>query len=317
MRSISLTPLSKKIPPVGVGGIVIDPPNPTWVTKLDFPKILDLAVDKLGIRYIDTAMAYGIAEVVIGDWLQARDRPYDLLIGSKTVGPTEKGAKFNSEFTRQRLQQSLNNLKIGVLDIYWMHGPHDGTSIEDTVQGFAEAVGSDLAKTYGLCNVTAEQIEKALAHLSRLNLPLPSAIQNEFSLLTQASQAAVIKLCNQHGISFVAFSPLASGMLAGRYQWNQPPPPNSRWDSWSKRRAYPDYWSEKGFAAVNRFAQMAKEMNATSAALALAWMFHNPDITVTLLGPRTPAQMESSGLALQLELSPAQCKSIQEIFKEF
>lgn len=316
MRNVHFAKMPDKIPPVGIGGIVIDPPNPTWISKNDFVKILDFAIDKCGIRYIDTAMAYGVAETTIGEWLNQRDRPSDLLIGSKTAGPTEAGAKFNSEFILQRLRQSLEKLKVNLLDIYWLHAPHEGTSIEETAQGFAEAVSSGLTKTYGLCNVSAEQLEKTLAHLSRVNLPLPGAIQNEYSLLTISTQKDVLKLCRAHGISCTAFSPLASGVLAGRYQWNKPPPPNSRWDVWRSRRAYPEYWNEKNFTAVDRFLQLAKELETSPAVLALAWMFHNPDVDMTLLGPRTLPQMEISAQAFDFKITTDAYNKIRNLFSE-
>lgn len=318
MKSVDFANLGLKIPAVGLGGIVVDPPSATWISKADFRTILSTAVHDLGLRYIDTAKAYGIAEQEIGSWLLdertlLRDQ---ILIGSKTGAPRNGDvlSKFDTSYIETQVATSLSALNIRQLDIYWMHEPDAHTSLERTVLGFAESVISEKCRAYGLCNISAEQLEKTLEICSAARVPRPAAVQNEFNLLNQADQSQIMDICEENSISFTAFSPLASGMLTGRYKWNQTPAPGSRWDVWSKGREFPKYWSKAGFDAVESFIEMAQDKAVSPAALALSWCFKHPKVNMTLIGPRVPEHLKAVKIAMGMDLTASQFNEIQMLF---
>lgn len=263
----------------GIGGIVAD----KWVSRDDFKRMLDISVERLVMTYIDTAKAYEDAEEVIGDWLRTRPRA-GLTIGSKIGARGVPGGKLTRDAIITAAREARE--KLGQLDLFWMHAPDTETPLDEQIAGFRAVVAQGLAREFGVSNVSRDQLAQILA-MPGLK---PIGVQNEFNLLERASDVRAI--CRRHGLKFFAYSPLASGVLAGRYKWNQEMPSDSRWASWSKRRALPSYWTEATFAKIERLGQLAEQKGVSMAALALAWTATQVD--VTLLGSRTMEQFRSA-----------------------
>src|SRR6476619_386902 len=220
----------------------------------------------LGLDRFDTADAYGggRSESWIGDWIAATgNRPR---ITSKTFNAMEAGADFGLAHDRvlRQVETSLERLRVERIDLYLTHEPDPDTTVEETFAAFSSLAERGLVGAWGVSNVTADDLRAWFA------LGTPSLVQNSYSLLDRADEQEVIPLCEEHGIEYQAFSPLAGGWLTGKYRRDQKPPPGSR----MTLRPEPYRHLEDGrvYDALESFEAIAQERGTTPAALAIAWL---------------------------------------------
>ncbi len=292
--------------PFGIGAIVTRNLNPLWVTPDDFKTILDACVFELGINYIDTAAGYIDAEEEIGIWLknQSDETRTRLLIGTK-VKPLWQDKTLvqplTADFVETSLETSLKKLGVVQVKIFWMHAPDDTKAWKDTFLGFHRCVERGLTKSIGISNVSMTDIEEISDICAQNGFTKPAAVQNEFNLLAATKQAAIAERAMELGMRFFAYSPLAGGILSGKYRAETTLPEQSRWGAWSKTRGLPDYWNERMFGALKLLEQEAVALRVSPAALALAWCRDNPLVSTTLLGPRVPSHLQAVREASKLK----------------
>jgi aryl-alcohol dehydrogenase-like predicted oxidoreductase len=319
MEKTTLPGTSLKISRLGLGGIVTKSLSPTWVTPPDFRLMLDVCTQELGINYIDTAEGYVDAEETIGDWLDEKGSQFrsQVVLGTKVRG-IRKNGELIQPLTRENvvssLEKSLIKLRVEQVEIFWMHGPDKVTPFEETFRGFEDCIQSGKTRFVGICNVSREQIAEILSLCDKNKLVKPVTVQNNFSLLTAHDEMTSVQKCVEENLGFMAFSPLAGGILTGRYNFDQPLPKDSRWSVWSKSDGLPSYWNEKMFAALRKLDQQAKDLGVSLAGLSLAWTLNHPHVTTTLLGPRIPNHLEAVRQALRIKLSDAEYKTIHALF---
>jgi aryl-alcohol dehydrogenase-like predicted oxidoreductase len=263
-----------------------------------------------GIRWFDTADGYGggSSERFIGRWRAAR-QPEGLTLTTKvfhsTSGdPSDKGLA--PDRIRRQLDGSLERLGVDRIDLYLAHEPDAAAPLADTVETFEQLRADGLVGAWGLSNYDADGIREALATAR------PALVQNSFSLLDRGDERDVLPLCAEHGIAYVPFGPLSGGWLTGKYRRGEEPPPGSRMTL--RPDAYVHFQDDRVFDALEAFEESARERGTSPAALAIAWLLGDPNVTAVIVGPRRPEQLRPALEALDLELSPSERDQLAALF---
>ena len=261
-----------------------------------------------GIGAFDTADAYGggRSERAVGRWMAARGvRP---VVTTKTYNPTAAGADHGLSAARieRQIQTSLERLGVDRVELYLAHEFDSDTPIRETVSAFESLVGRGLIRAWGVSNFDAEQLR------ATLDLGRPALVQNSYSLLERADEREVLPLCVEHGIAYEGFSPLAGGWLTGKYRPGAQPPAGSRMIM--RPEPYEHLRTDAVFAGLDRFAEAAQARGVDNAALAIAWLLAQPDVTAVVVGPRRPEHLDAATAALELELSPSEADELAALF---
>jgi aryl-alcohol dehydrogenase-like predicted oxidoreductase len=267
-----------------------------------------------GITFFDTAASYGggRSERWIGNWRQERGSP--VLLSSKvywsvTGDPADRG--LSRERILREAEGSLARLGAEHLDLYLAHEQDPETPIEETLRALDKLVRSGKVRAIGTSNLDAEQLEEALETSSRLGLARFEWVQNEYSLLQQGAQG-VLPICEREGLGFTPFSPLGGGWLTGKYKRGQRYPAGSRMTL--RPEPYEELATEATFRALDGFAAAAAERGVEPAALAIAWVLSDPQVTAVVVGPRRVEHLDPALAALELALTPKEREKLAELF---
>ncbi len=271
-------------------------------------RIMDAAWE-LGITTFDTADAYGggQSETIIGKWMASHGvRPQ---IATKTFNPMGEGADHGLARARivRQIESSLERLGVDAVDLYLAHEFDPDVPVGETVATFEGLIQLKLIKAYGVSNFGAQQLGDVLA------VGKPATVQNSYSLLERADERGVAQLCAELGIAYTPFSPLAGGWLTGKYKRDEPAPEGSRMTM--RPGPYEHLRTPKTFAALDRFAEIAKRRGVDSAALAIAWLLAQPWVTAVVVGPRRPQHLEPTLRALEHPLSKADAEELAALFE--
>jgi aryl-alcohol dehydrogenase-like predicted oxidoreductase len=269
----------------------------------------------LGIRVVDTADSYGggESERTVGRWLAER-LPEDILVETKVGTSVQAGQPridLSGPHIERQLAQSISRL--GRVDLYLSHAPDPNTPLEETLTAFTAAQETGLIRAYGVCNVDAELLEALLSTAAKLGLPRPEWIQNGFNLLDRKDEKELLPLVEAEGLGYMAFSPLAGGMLSDRYLDGAPPAAGSR-IAVAGDRYYPGIYSAENLARVARLRDVARDKGVSVAGLALAWLRAHPVVTAPVISPSTNAQWQAVHEAIEVELDEDAFATVSEIF---
>jgi aryl-alcohol dehydrogenase-like predicted oxidoreductase len=263
---------------------------------------------EVGITTFDTADAYGggRSESAIGKWIATRRlRPQ---ITTKTFNPMDVGRDHGLSRARiaRQIESSLDRLRVEEVEIYLAHEFDPDTPLEETVATFEGLLELGLIKAWGVSNFTAEQLRKLLA------VGRPALVQNAYSLLRRADQEDVLGLCADFGVSYTPFGPLAGGLLTGKYQRGEQPPPESRLAI--RPEPYRHLLDDRTFDALERFAHAAERRGVSMASLAIAWVLAQPAVTAVVVGPRRVEHLETALAALDLALCDSEVDELAALF---
>jgi len=265
----------------------------------------------LGVNFIDTANVYahGAAETFLGEAL--RDVPRDrYVLATKLyfpMSPTDKGLS-RAQIEKQ-LDASLARLRVDHVDLYQCHRWDAETPLEETMAALDRAVKAGKTRFVGFSEWTAPQVRAALA------LPYVRFVssQPQYSLLHRVPEAEVFPLCAREGIGQVVWSPLAQGLLTGKYAPGRPPPADSRAANDAMNGFITRRLDETAtLAAVQRLVPIARELGLTLAQLSLAWVLRRPEVTCAIIGASRPEQVEENCAASGVVLSPETLARIEE-----
>jgi aryl-alcohol dehydrogenase-like predicted oxidoreductase len=273
---------------------------------------IDTAV-AMGINTLDTANSYGggVSEQVVGRWI-ASHPDADVLVATKVgnlVRPDQQGIDLSPGHIREQVSASL--ARLGRIDLYLSHGPDLDTPIEATLEAFAAVLDNGQASAIGGCNLSPADLEIALDAAERLGLPGYQWVQNEYNLLTRDDEAHLLPIVREHGLGYTPYSPLAGGVLAGRYRRGTAPPPDSRMAILPSHVASID---EPTWDALEALGEAARHRDVSVAALALAWVLTAPDVTAPLVAPRRPEQFADVQQALEIELDEDERAELAALF---
>ncbi|HEY3609844.1 MAG TPA: aldo/keto reductase [Pseudonocardiaceae bacterium] len=262
--------------------------------------VMDAAL-AAGVRMFDTANAYGggVSEDWIGQWLASRGTREDVLLTTKVAS----AGGLSRRHIRAQIDVSLGRLRTDRIDLYLTHAPDESTPIAETVAAFDELVRDGKIAHYGFSNVDRAGLDEALGAVAELGVTAPVNLQCGYNLLDRAESAS-FELCARAGVGFTAFSPLAGGLLTGKYRADEPPPPGSR-----LALRPPSFWDlnrDDLFAALGKLAVAADGYGLPLATLALAWSLNDPGVTALVLGPRSPGQLKTMCDAVDVRLTEAE-----------
>jgi aryl-alcohol dehydrogenase-like predicted oxidoreductase len=271
-------------------------------------RIMDAAWE-LGITTFDTADAYGggQSETTIGRWLESRGVTPELT--TKTFNPMNAGSDHGLARARiaRQLESSLDRLRVDAIDLYLAHEFDPDVPPEEVVGTFEGLAGTKLIRTWGVSNYGADQLR------TTLHFGAPAVVQNSYSLFERTDEGLLLELCKEFGIAYTPFSPLAGGWLTGKYKRGEPVPDDSRMAL--RPGPYEHLRTEETFAALERFAEIARQRGVDEATLALAWLLAQPHVTAVVVGPRRPDHLEPALRALEHGLPPAEAAELAALFE--
>ena len=276
---------------------------------------LDEAHD-LGITVIDTADAYGggESERTVGRWLAERQITGTLVatkVGNAIRPDGTVGVDLSPAHVARQLAQSIDRL--GRVDLYLSHAPDPATPVEQTMAAFTQARADGKIRAYGVSNVTAAQLEDLLSAAERAGLDRPGWVQNGMSLLARSDERDVLPLVAGEGLGYTPYSPLAGGVLSGRYLDGSQPAPGSR-IAVAGDRYYPGMHTEANLARVAALGELARGRQVSVSGLALAWLRAHPLVTAPIVSPSRPGQWQAVGEALTVDLTKDERAEIAAIF---
>jgi aryl-alcohol dehydrogenase-like predicted oxidoreductase len=264
---------------------------------------VDRAFD-LGINFIDTANVYGrgSAESVLGETLAGRPRD-SYVLATKLWGDMGGGDKGLSRAqVHKQIDASLTRLKTDYVDLYQCHRYDPDTPLEETMEALSEIVRAGKVRWIGFSEWGPEQIEAAFA-IPGVERFVSS--QPQYSILWRRPEKAVIPTCAANGVSQIVWSPLAQGVLSGKYDPDSAPPADSRAASDSMSGAIGGWMRREVLEAVQLMKPLAAEAGCTLAQFALAWVLREPNVASAIVGASRPAQLDDNAAAVDLVIDPA------------
>jgi aryl-alcohol dehydrogenase-like predicted oxidoreductase len=271
-----------------------------------------------GISTFDTADTYANtkAETVLGEALKG-ERRESLEIFTKVYWPTGPGGKNDTGLSRKHIMESINGslqrLQTDYVDLYQAHRYDTETPLEETMTAFADVVRQGKALYIGVSEWTAEQIRAGHELAQELNISLISS-QPQYSMLWRVIEGEVVPTCEELGISQIVWSPVAQGVLTGKYQPGQPPPAGSRaTDEKGGADFVKRFMRDDVLTRVQALKPVADESGLSMAQLAVAWVLQNPNVAAALVGASRPEQVAENVKAAGVKLEAAQLKQIDEV----
>lgn len=275
---------------------------------------LDAAFDQ-GINFIDTANVYGrgAAETFLGEAL--KDRPRDsYVLATKLFFPmSDNDRGLSRGQVEKQLDASLERLRTDVIDLYQCHRFDDDTPLEETMEALTRAVESGKVRYIGFSEWPAEAIERALAMTGVAKFV---SSQPQYSLLWREPDERVIPLCAQNGISQIVWSPLAQGVLTGKYRPGAPLPAGTRATSDEMGGFMDRLLRPEVLEAVQRLVPLADEAGLTLTQFALAWVLREPNVASAIVGASRPEQLIENCAASDATVDPALFEKAEAILDE-
>jgi aryl-alcohol dehydrogenase-like predicted oxidoreductase len=282
--------------------------------QADAERLIGQALDA-GINFIDTADVYaeGRSEQITGQALRnlnvARDQ---VVIATKVFGETGPGANSRGA-TRSHIldgvKASLRRLQLDHIDLYQIHGFDPATPIEETVRALDQLVRHGHVRYVGVSNWAAWQIVKALGIAERLGLARFESLQAYYTVAGRDLERELIPMLRSEGLGLLVWSPLAGGLLSGKYGREQQGDPGSRRAVFD----FPPVDKDRAWDCVDAMRGIAQGKGVSVAQVALAWLLHQPQVTSVIVGAKRPDQLADNIAATQVRLSAAELAQIDAV----
>jgi voltage-dependent potassium channel beta subunit len=271
-----------------------------------------------GITTFDTADAYAntAAETVLGEALKG-ERREGLEIFTKVYWPTGPKQHNDHGLSRKHIHESINGslkrLQTEYVDLYQAHRYDHETPLEETMEAFADVVRQGKALYIGVSEWRAEEIRAAHALARELRIPLVSN-QPQYSMLWRVIEAEVVPTSEELGIGQIVWSPIAQGVLTGKYLPGQPPPEGSRaTDDKGGDKMIERWLQDDVLERVQQLKPIADEAGLSLAQLAVAWVLQNDNVSAAIIGASRPEQVSDNVKASGVVLEPATLKAIDDV----
>ena len=280
----------------------------------DAERLLGQAVDG-GINFIDTADVYagGVSEQITGQALKNLKIPREnVVVATKVFGEMGKGPNSRGA-TRHHIldgvKASLRRLQLDHIDIYQIHGFDVATPIEETVRALDQLVRHGHVRYLGVSNWAAWQIVKALGIAERLGLARFESLQAYYSVAGRDLERELIPMLRSEGLALMVWSPLAGGLLSGKYA------NAAQVEAGSRRTAFdfPPVDAKRGQACIETMKDIAAAHDVSIARIALAWLLHQPQVTSVIIGAKRADQLADNLGATEVKLSAADLERIGKV----
>ncbi len=285
------------------------------VEDSDAIAILHKAIEA-GINYIDIADAYarGEAEKVVGRAIKGMTRS-DLVISSKVFWPMSDNVNdrgLSRKHIMESIDKSLQRIGTDYLDMYFCHRFDDETEVEETVRAMDDLIRQGKVLHWGTSVWDAYQIERAIGDAKQWGCYPPTVEQPRYNMLDRDIEATVIPTCHRYGMGLVVWSPLAQGILAGRYN-DGTRPKGSRADT---TQFLDNEFTESNLGKARTLTKMAGDMGIKVSQLALAWVLRRPEISCAITGATTLAQLEENVIATEVKISDTDLQAIEDVLAD-
>jgi len=280
----------------------------------DAERLIGQAVDA-GINFIDTADVYagGASEQITGQALRNLKVPREsVVIATKVFGETGPAANARGNSRGHILdgvKASLKRLQLDHIDLYQIHGFDPATPIEETVRALDQLVRQGHVRYVGVSNWAAWQIVKALGIAERLGLSRFESLQAYYTLAGRDLERELIPMLASEGVGLMVWSPLAGGLLSGKFGRDDKGQPGSRRTTFD----FPPVQRERAFDCVDAMRPIAQGQGVSVAQIALAWLLHQPQVTSVIVGARRPEQLADNLAAVQVTLSADELQALDRV----
>jgi aryl-alcohol dehydrogenase-like predicted oxidoreductase len=264
-----------------------------------------------GINFFDTANVYGqgAAEEAWGEILSRRPRDSYILATKVFFPMSEEDSGLSRAQIEKQIDASLRRLQTDYVDLYQCHRYDEETPLEETMEALSDVVRSGKARYLGFSEWPIERIEEAL-QMPGVEKFVSS--QPQYSLLWRNPEDQLLELCERHGISQIVWSPLAQGVLTGKYRPGEQPPPGSRATSDAMGGFIEHFMEDSTLEAVQRLEPIADGLGLTMPQLALAWILRQPNVASAIIGASRREQVRDNAAASGVELDEETLARIEE-----
>ena len=300
-------------------------------------RILDASFDA-GINFFDAAENYpvppspewaGRTEEIVGRWMKTKDRDA-IILATKVCGPSHgwiKGAQragmtaLDRHNITRAVEASLTRLGTDYIDLYQTHWPDHGTPYDETMEVLDELVRDGKVRILGCSNETSWGLMKSIAASERGGFARYQTIQNNFSMNNRRFEDELAQVCRQEGVSLIPYSPLAGGVLSGKYN-DGATPDGARFSNYIRLGGHQAvmatrFINEKSIASTKRFMAIAAEAGIAPVTLATAWSKQHDFVASTIVGATHTDQLPDIFAAADLTLSDETMKAVDAVTKEY
>ena len=311
-------------------------------TEAEAHEQLDYALSQ-NINFIDTAEMYpvpptkdtqGLTETYIGTWLNKRGKRDDIILASKLAGPADwlshirGGPRLTAEQINQAIETSLTRLQTDYLDLYQLHWPdrqtnyfgqlgykenneEQQTPLEESIAALDQLIKAGKIRHWGFSNETPWGVMKALAICERDGYAKPVSIQNPYNLLNRTYEVGLAEVSHRENVGLLAYSPLAFGMLTGKYI--DAKPEKGRLTLFDR---FTRYTNPESVQATKDYSDVAKEFGLTQTEMALAFVNQQPFVTSNIIGATTMAQLKENIESINTVLNKDVLKAISYVHQK-
>lgn len=301
-----------KVSPLCLGAMMFGGETDVATAK----RIIDKA-GAAGINFIDTADAYhaGQSEEVVGrsiaskrdHWVVATKFGYP---SSTEAGPNQQGQ--SRKWIMQNVEASLKRLGTDYIDILYFHRTLSDAPMEEGLRAIDDLIRQGKIRYYGVSNFHGWRIAEMVRIADSLGIQRPTVSQPLYNIVNRIAEVEQLPVAGNYGIGVVPYSPLARGVLSGKYPVDAPPPADTRAGRGDKRIQQTE-WRPESLKIAQRIAAHAADRGTTSVAFAIAWVLKNQLISAAIAGPRTEAHWDSYMEALSVELGPDDEKLVDSL----
>ena len=277
-------------------------------------RTIERAID-LGCNFIDTANYYGRgrSERILARALKGKRD--DIVLASKVCspmgdGPNDRGL---SRFAIMReIERSLRRLETDHLDLYILHQFDPHTRLEETMRTMDDLVRQGKVRYVGVSNFGAARLSETLWVCDRGDYEPPVCLQIRYNLLGRYDiEPEVMPLCRRHGVGITTFSPLAIGLLTGRFRRGQPAPTDTPWGK--NKYKLENSLTEQNDRIIGKLIDIAEKLDKTPAQVAIAWILDHPEVAAAIIGPDTPEHVDENMGAAGWALEPEDRAALDEV----
>ena len=282
--------------------------------QADAERLVGQALDA-GINFIDTADVYsgGQSEEITGQALKNLKVPRDsVVVATKVFGETGKGPNSRG-LTRSHIldgvKASLKRLQLDHIDLYQVHGFDPATPMDETLRALDQLVRHGHVRYIGVSNWAAWQIAKALGISERLGLARFESLQAYYTVAGRDLEREIVPMLRSENVGLMVWSPLAGGLLSGKYGRDQQGEQGSRRTTFD----FPPVDKDRAFDLVDAMRPMAESRGASVAQIALGWLLHQPQVTSVIVGAKRPEQLADNIAATEVKLTADELETLGKV----
>jgi aryl-alcohol dehydrogenase-like predicted oxidoreductase len=288
-------------------------------TPEDSYTIIDRALDA-GINFLDTANVYnaGRSEEVTGEALKRNSKRQRVVLATKVHGVMDDKDPNASGNSRRHIiaqcEASLRRLQTDYIDLYQIHRPMSAIPIDETLRALDDLIRAGKVRYIGTTTFGAWQLMESLMVSRELSLNRFVCEQPPYNILDRRIERELIPFAQTYGFGVIPWSPLAGGLLTGKYDRNAPPPPDTRFADYQSNPFLSRRWNDRALETIDMLKAYTQSRGGdTLSQFALAWCIHQPGVTSPIIGPRTMEQLEDNLKALDVKITDEDRACVDEI----